>query len=335
MPLPPSPLDPELLHLFVLGPGTGETVLLRVPPDQWVVIDSYLNSGRPAAEAVIDQYGGNVAAIVLTHPHEDHCRGVIELIDESDTAAIGCVHPLVGTEGVGVSVDPMKLLDERRKPTYDRIWSEWEAAPERKWQTFRHSSKRIGEGVLTSLHPVLPLRASDWQGAARNDMSSGMRFTWHDVRLLLGADVTNASWPGIAAEYGDLANHHALKVPHHASRDAIHDSYGKGDPSRQWIVTPFARQRLPRSNDGDGLAKTLSYVNTIHLTSLPYSHNCENQAPCVTMRSAIEADRCPTRTGSVTDDPNLREERVVILAFDRTGSLKRRWNGAGTLEVTE
>jgi hypothetical protein len=71
-------------------------------------------------------------------------------------------------------------------------------------------------------------------------MSSGIRLVWHEVRLLLGADVTNASWPDIAAEFDDLAVHHALNVPHHASREAIHDSYGEGDRNRLWIITPFA-----------------------------------------------------------------------------------------------
>jgi beta-lactamase superfamily II metal-dependent hydrolase len=263
MPRPASPLNPELLYLFVLGPGTGESVLVRVPPGKWVVIDSYVNAGRPAAEAILDEFEGEVAAIVLTHPHQDHCKGFIELIDENADAIIGCVHPAGGTEKYGIPRDPIALLNERAKPTYTRIWDEWETNVARKWETFRNCTLDVGEGVLSSLHPVKPLNAAAWNGASRNDLSSGMWLVWRDVRLLLGADVTNTSWEEIAAEFDDLAVHHALKVPHHASRDAIHSSYGEGDRNRLWIITPFASQKLPRSNDGDGLALTLQFVDSI------------------------------------------------------------------------
>lgn len=335
MPPPPSPLDPELLYLFVLGPGTGETVLVRVPPDKWVIIDSYMNAGRPAAEAIVDEFDGDVAVIALTHPHQDHCMGFIELIDENEKAVIGCVHPQEGSDGGGIPSDPMALLNERAKPTYTRIWDEWATDADRKWQTFRHSAEIIGEGTLTSLHPVAPLGAADWRGAARNNMSSGMRLVWYDVALLLGADVTNASWSRIATEFEDLAKHHALKVPHHASREAIHDAYGEGERDRLWIITPFAGQKLPRRNDDDGLARTLRFVDSVQLTSLPYSHDCEHESPCRSTRSDIDSNVRPVRTGPVTDDPKSRSERYVVVAFGKNGQLQGRWNGAGTLEVTE
>ena len=87
---------PDLLYLFVVGPGTGETVLLRIPPERWIIIDS-LRCGRPArpaAESIVSRYGGKVAILALTHPHQDHYPGFIDLIDRYDDAFfIGCVHP--------------------------------------------------------------------------------------------------------------------------------------------------------------------------------------------------------------------------------------------------
>lgn len=328
-------LHPELLYLFVLGPGTGETVLLRVPANDWIVIDSFTNAGRPAAERIINEFGGNVAAVVLTHPHQDHCHGFIELIDASPRAVIGCVHPSEGTNGGGIPNDPIALLKERAKPTYTRVWEEWQRNTNRKWQTFRHQLIQVGDGTLTSLHPTRPLSQSDWLGASCNDLSSAMRFVWNNVILLLGADVTNASWPDIALSFNDLSNHCAMKVPHHASREAIHESYGHGDSDRKWIITPFASRRLPRSADDHGLARVLQYVDTAHLTSLPYSHDHEHLSPCKTSRTDIETDTVPKRLGPVTDDPGLRSQRYIVLAYDKSGELQRQWNGCGTLEVSE
>ena len=88
-------LLPDLLYLFVLGPCKGETVLLRVPPGHWMVIDSFQvgRPHRPAAEPIITQYGGRVEVLALTHPHADHFEGFIDLIDRYNEAMLGCVYP--------------------------------------------------------------------------------------------------------------------------------------------------------------------------------------------------------------------------------------------------
>ena len=36
----PASLDEGRLYIFVFGPGYGESVAVRVPPDEWLVIDS-------------------------------------------------------------------------------------------------------------------------------------------------------------------------------------------------------------------------------------------------------------------------------------------------------
>ena len=335
MTLPDSPLESDLLYLFVLGPGTGETVLLRVPPDEWIIIDSFANGGRPAADAIIADYGGSVVAVILTHPHQDHCGGFIELLDDHPDATIGCVHPRDGTTGPTVPADPIALLHQRAKPTYDRIWQEWQANGNRKWETFRAESLDVGGGTLASLHPTRPLAARDWTGASPNDMSSAMRFEWGDVKLLLGADVTNTSWPDIATNYADLADHHAMKVPHHASSEAIHSSYGNGARNRKWIATPFARQRLPRTNDDNGIAKALLHVDAINLTSLPFSHDKESDGPCKTTRTEINRNARPKKTGPVTTDPAARARRYVALAYDKSATLQGQWHGDGSVLVSE
>lgn len=206
MALPPTPLDDQLLYMFVVGPGRGESVLLRVPPDQWIVVDSLKIDNRPAAEAIVKKYGGALSAIVLTHPHADHYPGVLELIEDNPDAIIGCVHPKQGTQGPNVPNDPLALLKQNAKRTYDRIWQEWEKTDGRKWITFRGESLSVGEdAVLTSLHPQSPLTENDWTRSL-NEISSAMWLTWHDVRLLLGADVTNSSWPDITSVFNGLAS---------------------------------------------------------------------------------------------------------------------------------
>ena len=99
---------------------------------------------------------------------------------------------------------------------------------------------------MTSLHPVRPVDPAQWSDDP-NTISSAMLVEWHDLRLLLGADVPSSEWPGIAEAFPDLNHHAAMKVPHHGSRGAIHPLFANGDPERFWIITPFYPKQLPRA----------------------------------------------------------------------------------------
>lgn len=332
---PESPLDPELLYLFVIGPGTGETILLRVPPNQWIVVDSFINAKRPAAEKLILDHGGSVAVVVLTHPHRDHFGGFLSLVDDYPDSVIGCLHPREEAARTFEADDPISLVKRQAQPTYTRIWDVWQENPKRKWLTVRNQSLPVGQGVLLALHPRPPRKKSDWDRNSLNDLSSAMKFTWHKVTLILGADASKAAWDSIATEFDGIGNHQALKVPHHGSAESIHESFGTGDVDRIWIVTPFASSKFPLPNANEGLAKSLQYVNTLLLTSLPYSHDREHESPCKTSRTNIKKNILPKLTGSVTRDPRLRAERYVAIAFDNEGKACGRWYGTGTLEVTE
>ena len=337
-------LRPDLLHLFVLGPCKGETVLLRVPPGHWMVIDSFQagRPRRPAAEPIITRYGGRVEVLALTHPHADHFEGFIDLIDRYDEAMLGCVYPRDSRGTRDLSADPITLLKEGAKPAYTRIWDEWERDHARRRTTFRGDTWSIGEATVTSLHPVRPVDPALWSDDP-NTISSAMLVEWHDLRLLLGADVPSGEWPGIAEAFPDLNHHAAMKVPHHGSRGAIHPSFANGDPERFWVITPFYPKNLPRAQDAtargerEGLSQVLSFVSEVRLTALPYRHLSEADAPVVTTRESLRMETHPRRAQETTVSllsSDAAFERQVVIGFDRNGSVIQVWYGPGSVRVT-
>ncbi len=130
-----------------------------------------------------------------------------------------------------------------------------------------------------------------------------MLVEWGDVRLLLGADVPNPEWPGIGVATPRLNEHAAMKVPHHGSREAIHEVFGKTVGERFWVVTPYRRSAPPlpraedvsRSGEPEGLRRVLEFVSEVRLTSLPFRHDREDDAPCMTTRGQIRDGTHPTR----------------------------------------
>jgi glyoxylase-like metal-dependent hydrolase (beta-lactamase superfamily II) len=65
--------------LIVMGPGTGESIVVYWPPNHWLVVDSFrhgtgASENHPAVD-VLKMFDGLADAIALTHPHEDHTGG--------------------------------------------------------------------------------------------------------------------------------------------------------------------------------------------------------------------------------------------------------------------
>src|SRR6266478_4907602 len=91
----PDALDAERLYLFVVGPGVGESILVRAPPNNWLVVDGCrVGDEGSAPVTLLKRYGARlVDGVVLTHPHLDHARGLVELLgaEDIDCLSVGCV----------------------------------------------------------------------------------------------------------------------------------------------------------------------------------------------------------------------------------------------------
>ena len=72
------------IELSIFGPGYGEAIAVHLGEGKWLLIDSCLDpeSKTPATAVYLDQLGvkpENVKAIVASHWHDDHVRGISHL----------------------------------------------------------------------------------------------------------------------------------------------------------------------------------------------------------------------------------------------------------------
>ncbi|HAS16681.1 MAG: hypothetical protein A2035_06355 [Nitrospirae bacterium GWA2_42_11] len=76
--LPPKS---DQIEVTLIGPGYGETILIHLGNNKWVVVDSCIDSrtSEPAALSYLQSIGINpetsVVLIIATHWHDDHVRG--------------------------------------------------------------------------------------------------------------------------------------------------------------------------------------------------------------------------------------------------------------------
>lgn len=88
-----APPAQDEIEVTVIGPGFGESALVHVGDNNWLIIDSCkAPSGTiPAPLQYLADIGVNpdrVFAIVVTHWDEDHCKGISQVVDACAAAEI-------------------------------------------------------------------------------------------------------------------------------------------------------------------------------------------------------------------------------------------------------
>lgn len=79
------------LEMHVLDVGQGDALALRTPKGRWILVDAGRrwdggDAGRRTIVPYVRRMGGDVAAFVLTHAHDDHVGGAASVVAALDPA---------------------------------------------------------------------------------------------------------------------------------------------------------------------------------------------------------------------------------------------------------
>jgi hypothetical protein len=311
-----------------------------------------LGSERGPAIRLLPQFEMSLDCVVLTHPHQDHSIGFRAVLDRAPSAAVvGCGEPFV-LPPVSIDESPDAAAQLAWGATEDALMAitdRWERFPHSQWLLRAGTHVVVGDAKVTCLYP--DQRAIDRYMERRgnpNVCSAPLLIEWHDVRLLLGADLPSAGWKRISSQRHDppLADHLMLKVPHHGSRRSRHACYCvcKSGMSRTWVVAPLDRgQGPPRFDDGHDVAVMLESVPAVHLTWAPTKagnlKDAANGEPV--RRSAILAAIERAKFGDLVleylDEPQptpAERDGWVSVGFEADGSYKID-HGAAAIVVAE
>ena len=82
------------LEISLFGPGSGECIVIHIGDNQWIIVDSCIDSStkRAAPLNYLDQLGINprdaVKLFIITHWHSDHIRGASTIAKECEVSTI-------------------------------------------------------------------------------------------------------------------------------------------------------------------------------------------------------------------------------------------------------
>lgn len=273
------PPGSDELEVSFFGPGYGESILIHVGNEQWILIDSCLNP-RSKVSAPLEYLNNigidpseTVKLIVATHWHDDHIRGLGDAVRVCDAAQFACSSALrreefltlvevygkrsmMDTPGIKEFYSIIDVLKNRESTNHKYPSPHWAIADRPLWRETPcevYALSPSDTSVTLGYHEIaglLPEGRSTKRGIIAQTPNHVAVVLWvkvGDVSILLGSDLEetanpNTGWSVIVdSTTRPLEKACLFKVPHHGSANA--------DNPRVWdmmletnplaVLTPF------------------------------------------------------------------------------------------------
>jgi beta-lactamase superfamily II metal-dependent hydrolase len=114
----------DVIEISIFGPGKGESVVVHLGGNEWVIVDSCIDQTSRAipALAYLKAIGVDVSTsvrmVVGTHAHDDHIAGIGDLFDECSSAFFVCSQALTSEEFYATIEEDAELARSLRASSY-------------------------------------------------------------------------------------------------------------------------------------------------------------------------------------------------------------------------
>lgn len=201
--------DRGAMEVHLLDVGQGDAIALRTPKGRWVLVDAGRawksgDAGRATVVPYLRRQGGELALMVLTHPHADHIGGAVSVLRALRPRELRDAAFVEGSVGYRELLRTAGNLGTR-------------------WQRVRPGERVEIDGVqLDFLAPD-----SAWTVALDdpNAASTVVRARYGDVRLLLTGDAEAAEEGWLLDADREALRAEILKVGHHGSRTSSTEAF--------------------------------------------------------------------------------------------------------------
>ena len=208
--MPDAPLRRvDGMEVHLLDVGQGDAIALRTPKGRWILVDAGRawksgDAGRATVIPYLRQRGGELALLVLTHPHADHIGGAASVLRALKPAELRDAAFVEGSAGY------LTLL-QTASETGTR------------WQRVRPGESLDIDGV--ALDFLAPDSAWTVGLDDPNAASTVIRARYGSVRLLLTGDAEAEEEEWLLQADPAALRADVLKVGHHGSRTSSSEAF--------------------------------------------------------------------------------------------------------------
>jgi hypothetical protein len=299
-----TPPSADEIEISLFGPGYGESIVIHIGNNQWILVDSCMNphTRKPAALSYLGDLkidvGRAVRLIVATHWHDDHIRGlsatlrqctsaklvISAALSEENFLSLVALYSEIAEPGLNEFVEILKILDKRKASRstiaapvlaiadrlVDRHSIELDLDSTIEVQV--HSLSPSDASVLKALLSFAELMPSENTNPLRipsispNHASVVLWVKLGNNQLLLGADLQTATDPtvGWTAILGSIAVLGKAEI-FKVAHHGSQNAHESGVWSQLLVDNPFAI--LTPFRRGDVLLPTHADVNRISMST--------------------------------------------------------------------
>lgn len=276
--------EPDQVEISIFGPGIGECIVVHGGDNEWMVVDSCIEGSSPCALQYLQRIGvpaDRIRTVVVTHWHDDHIRGVSEVLEAATAASFHCSGALNTVEfkrlvkasrvahidaGTHEFERVAGILRSRSSGRRASVGPEWVTERQLIWQgprikvwalspssaTITLAHNEIGQLLATAgpKRNVVSQRANALAVVLRVDIGSSSVLLSSDLEC---SQNPTTGWTAVVAAANAIGHHMgiATKVAHHGSEGADDVAAWKallhGDVLA--VTTPFQSSGLPRDSD--------------------------------------------------------------------------------------
>lgn len=277
---------PEVPEICVFGPGYGECIVCHLGCGRWMIVDSCVDTdtGDAVSLKYLEALGVDVASavelIVASHWHDDHVRGLAEVVKRCPNALFASADVLThdefrrfvyrhATGNLPASGSGTAEFSSIHRSMAARRWKR--ASPDRRLVVTPEANCEVWslspsdeefQRFLDMLASTMPAERQVKRRAVAmgpNDASVVILVRWPDACALLGSDLETHG--GATRGWGAIVGSNArptdkasfVKVPHHGGLSAHHEAMWSEMllASPVAVLTPFLRggTRLPSRDD--------------------------------------------------------------------------------------
>lgn len=277
--MPDRPAADEV-EITLLGRGVGESIVVHLTADEWMIVDSFEMNSEPAAQTYLESMGipvEHIRTLVITHFDRDHFVGIDKLVDHYPNARLEITRALRQPNFMRI----YGIQDEDND--YPTLFGALERARRRRIAPHISGLRDLKCGqLLREVPPIRVMALSPTESAVEvacaelaraidsldpgnvksqlsrdNRCSVVLHISAGCSAILLGGDLERApqafGWGAVLEEpdHRYLQRSNLVKVPHHGSDGAHYAEMWNALVEEQpWIiVAPFWNNRIPGQDD--------------------------------------------------------------------------------------
>ncbi|MCK9186299.1 MBL fold metallo-hydrolase [Candidatus Gracilibacteria bacterium] len=194
-------------HLYFFDVGQGDSVFIKTPENKHILIDGGPNNAvSKELSDTMSFFDRTIDLMVLTHPHLDHVKGLINVLKSYDIKRVMATFVIYKSTGY---TDFLKAVKDEGAEIFvaDSL-----------------TDFDFGDVFVDTLYPFSKINGQTFKDV--NDSSIAMKIIYKDKAVFVGGDIGKSIEKKISEKYSDIKSD-VLKISHHGSKNSSSDAFIK------------------------------------------------------------------------------------------------------------